>query len=378
MIEKAILDKVLPVPELETLKEEKIAELKDEGFAITNFHSGGVFYTILLIVLRIKIEFIELLRTVLSNMTLTHSTGAWLDIKAADYGKKRKKAQKTQGRVTLSRTDNQGETVKIEKGHIFKTQKDINGEELRFFAIEAAVLQKGSQTVDVLVEAEKEGSRYNVPEGQITRSLTFINGIESISNNKDWIVREGSDTEDDEGLRARVLRSWSELALVPLRDTYINVCSAIVGVLYVTVKDQHPRGQGTVDIIITSEAGTATEELLDLCRAACEEIREPDTDIQVKSAEIITQDIEVTVTVPNSMNQDGISERVKTAINDLLRLRNRDVALNELSHADIIHKVKSDVSIVRNVTVTTPEADVALDVEKVIMAGKITVTVNGV
>ena len=35
---------------LETLKEEKIAELKEEGFAITNFHSGGVFYTLLLIV----------------------------------------------------------------------------------------------------------------------------------------------------------------------------------------------------------------------------------------------------------------------------------------------------------------------------------------
>ena len=57
MIDKAILDEVLPVPELETLKEEKIAELKEEGFAITNFHSGGVFYTLLLIVLRIKIEF---------------------------------------------------------------------------------------------------------------------------------------------------------------------------------------------------------------------------------------------------------------------------------------------------------------------------------
>ena len=143
MIDKAILDEVLPVPELETLKEEKIAELKEEGFAITNFHSGGVFYTLLLIVLRIKIEFTELLRAILNNMTLTHSTGAWLDIKAADYGKKRKKAQKAQGLVTLSRTNDQGEAVKIEKGHIFKTQKDINGEELRFFAIEAAVLQKG-------------------------------------------------------------------------------------------------------------------------------------------------------------------------------------------------------------------------------------------
>lgn len=189
MIDKAILDEVLPVPELETLKEEKIAELKEEGFAITNFHSGGVFYTLLLIVLRIKIEFTELLRAILNNMTLTHSTGAWLDIKAADYGKKRKKAQKAQGLVTLSRTNDQGEAVKIEKGHIFKTQKDINGEELRFFAIEAAVLQKGSRSVDVLVEAEKEGSRYNVPEGQITRSLTFLNGIDGISNGEDWIVR---------------------------------------------------------------------------------------------------------------------------------------------------------------------------------------------
>ena len=146
MIDKAILDEVLPVPELETLKEEKIAELKEEGFAITNFHSGGVFYTLLLIVLRIKIEFTELLRAILNNMTLTHSTGAWLDIKAADYGKKRKKAQKAQGLVTLSRTNDQGEAVKIEKGHIFKTQKDINGEELRFFAIRSRRVTMPSTT----------------------------------------------------------------------------------------------------------------------------------------------------------------------------------------------------------------------------------------
>ena len=275
MIDKAILDEVLPVPELETLKEEKIAELKEEGFAITNFHSGGVFYTLLLIVLRIKIEFTELLRAILNNMTLTHSTGAWLDIKAADYGKKRKKAQKTQGLVTLSRTNDQGEAVKIEKGHIFKTQKDINGEELRFFAIEAAVLQKGSRSVDVLVEAEKEGSRYNVPEGQITRSLTFLNGIDGISNGEDWIVREGSDTEDDEGLRTRALRSWSELAARSIEDTFINAAEAVQGVLFAQADCDHPRGQGTVDVIVTGTAGEATEGLLDEVREAVDKIAGP-------------------------------------------------------------------------------------------------------
>lgn len=312
MIDKAILDEVLPVPELETLKEEKIAELKEEGFAITNFHSGGVFYTLLLIVLRIKIEFTELLRAILNNMTLTHSTGAWLDIKAADYGKKRKKAQKTQGLVTLSRTNDQGEAVKIEKGHIFKTQKDINGEELRFFAIEAAVLQKGSRSVDVLVEAEKEGSRYNVPEGQITRSLTFLNGIDGISNGEDWIVREGSDTEDDEGLRTRALRSWSELAARSIEDTFINAAEAVQGVLFAQADCDHPRGQGTVDVIVTGTAGEATEGLLDEVREAVDKIAGPYDNILVKSSETVPQDIAVTVSTSDVSSEEEIKERIRS------------------------------------------------------------------
>ena len=44
MIDKEILDAVIPVPTLDELRNEKIAELKDEGFVVTNFHSGGVFY----------------------------------------------------------------------------------------------------------------------------------------------------------------------------------------------------------------------------------------------------------------------------------------------------------------------------------------------
>ena len=349
MIDNEILDQVIPVPDLMELKDQKIQELADEGFSITNFHSGGVFYTLMLILLRIQIELLELGRTILNQMFVSHATGVWLDLKMADYSKSRKQAQKAQGTVTVSRTEMDGEAIKIPRGHIFKSIKDINGDELRFIVLEA----------------------------QITRTLTYLGEV-TITNERDWLTREGSDTEDDESARERTLRSWSELALVPLRDTYINVCSAIAGVLYVTVKDQHPRGQGTVDIIITSEAGTATEELLELCRTACEEIREPDTDIQVKSAEVVTQDIAVTVTVSSSLSQDGLVARVETAVNDLLTLRNRNVALNELTHADIIHKIKSDVSVVRNVTVTTPAADVTLDVEKVIMAGKITVTVKGV
>lgn len=377
MIDDKILDQVIPVPDLTELADQRIQELSDAGFTITNFHSGGVFHTLLMIVLRIQIELLELCRTVLNQMFVSHASGAWLDLKMSDYSKTRKLAQKTQGVVTVSRTGMDGEAVKIPKGHIFKSIRDINGDELRFVALQETTLQKGASSVDVPVEAETEGARYNVPAAQITRTLTYLGDV-TISNSASWITREGSDTEDDESARERTLRSWSELALVPLRDTYINVCSAIAGVLYVTVKDQHPRGQGTVDIIITSEAGTATEDLLQQCREVCEEIREPDTDVLVKSAEIVAQDVAVTVTVSSALSQDGLAERVQASVTDLLKLRNRGDSLNELTHADIIHKIKSDVSTVRNVTVTTPAADVTLAEEKVIMAGKITVTVKGV
>ena len=97
--------------------------------------------------------------------------------------------------------------------------------------IEAKVLEKGARAVDVLVEAEMEGSRYNVPEGQITRSHTFLNGVDTIANGADWITREGSDTEDDDRLETRTLRSWSEFAARPIEDTFINAAEGVLAVL---------------------------------------------------------------------------------------------------------------------------------------------------
>ena len=154
MIDPKILDAVLPVPDLDELRDSMIEDLKNEGFVISNFHSGGIFHTMLMIVLRVRIEFVELLRLVLNSMFLSHAKGVWLDIKAVDFSKKRKQAQKTQGYVTISRSDAKGEAVRVAKGHVFKTAKDVNGQELRFFAREDTVLQRGVLSTDVPVEAE--------------------------------------------------------------------------------------------------------------------------------------------------------------------------------------------------------------------------------
>lgn len=375
MIDKAILDQVLPIPELDELRDKEIAELKAEGFVITNFHSGGIWYTLLMIVLRIKIEFTELLRTILNGMFLSHATGPWLDLKLADYAKKRKKAQKAQGLLTLSRTT-PGEAIKIAKGHVFKTEKDIVGDELRYFALETAVLPKGALSVDVPIEAEAEGSRYNVPTGQITRSLTYIAGVGTINNGEDWITREGSDTEDDEEARTRGLRSWSELAHRAVEDTFINAAEGVPGVLFAQANCLHPRGQGTVDVIVTGTAGEATEGLLDAVRQAVDAIAGPYDNILVKSSVTVAQDVAVTVTITDAaLTDEEAINKVKAILTELLAVR-KGRKLYELTQSDINHEIRAGLSEASNVKITTPSDDVTLDKDKVIVLGAVSVTIR--
>lgn len=375
MIDKATLDAVLPLPELEERRDEVVAELKEEGFVVTNFHSGGIFHTLLMITLRIEREFKMFLRSFLNNAFVTHASGAWLDLKAGDYSKKRKKAQKTRGLVTVSRLNPDEDAVKIEKGHVFKTQKDINGEELRFFVIETKVLQKGAWGIDVLVEAEMEGSRYNVPEGQITRSLTLLNGVDEINNGPDWITQEGSDTEDDDGLKTRTLRSWSELAARPIEDTFINAAESVAGVLFAQADCQHPRGQGTVDIIVTGTAGEATEGLLNAVREVVGKIAGPYDNILVRSSTVVPQDIEVTVTTTDVSSDEEIEGKVASILTELLAVR-KGRKFNELTRSDINHVIRSGYDAATNVGITTPAQDVKLGKDKVITLGAVTVTVR--
>lgn len=374
MIDEKILDEILPVPDRDELKESIKEELTNEGFVITNFSSGGIFYTLMMILIQIRIELVKLIRQVLNNMFISHAEGVWLEIKAGDFSKKRKQPIKTRGYVTLKRQVAEA-VVKISKGDVFKTEQDINGEELRYFVVEDTIMQKTALTQKVLVEAEKEGSKYNVPPGQIKKSLTHIEGIDEIINEDDWIVREGSDLEDIESLRERTLNSWAELSTFPIRDKYKNVAEAVAGVLFVRVDDEHPRGQGTVDIIVTSTAGEASESLLEQVRLEVEKIRGPYDNLLVKSSETVPQDIDVILLIPEDVNDDGIAERANSIIVEMLKIK-KGRNLNELYQADIIFALRKELTMLKNVRVLSPAADIVLDKDKVIVLGNVNITIQ--
>lgn len=375
MIDKKVLDKILPLPDQDVLKKQKIEELKNSGFPITNFNTGGIFYTLMMMVIKVRIELIELLREVLNNCFVSHANEDWIELDAINYGMQRKLARKTIGQLTLKRTNSSG-VIKVPKNTVFKTNIDINGEELRYFTIKDVIIPKDISEFIVEVEAEKEGIRYNVPEGLITKSLIFLE-VDTITNTSDWITAEGADMEETESFRSRVLNAWDEQATQTTAGKYKKAAESVDGVLFAQVNDQHPRGQGTIDIIITSTKGDATQQLLDNVKGAVSKIQGPYDDLMVKSSVNVQQPINVKLFVPESPRYDDSIERAQDSLIRLLQISgNRK--LNELNLTDIIFAIKNDNPDIRNIKVLTPSADVLLANDKVIIAGEINVEMERV
>lgn len=376
MIDEEILDKVCPIPDEDETMEEIKGKLGEEGFIINNFNKGGIFYIIIRIFVLIYIDIKRLARSIINNLFIKHAEGDWLEIKVADVGKKRKEEIKTRGYVTLYRDDYQN-ALQITKGHMFKTLPDVNGKELKFYVLDTTVIGAGEKSGKVLVEAESPGTGYNVSTGKITISMIHLDGVVSVSNEEGWLYEEGADIEDLEDLRTRAEDAWSELAERTTEEKLINVSKKVSGVLDVRVDAQHPRGQGTTDIIITSTSGEATQELLKKVENATAYLKGNYDDFLYKSSTIVNVDIKLTLYIAKDASTDGVQQTAEKTIEKFMQLSSRE-ELNCLYMDDIRYALKSDIETYKRAEISSPDGDIELDKGKVIMLGDIEVIVKNV
>lgn len=318
----------------------------------------------------------RLARSIINNLFIKHAEGDWLEIKVADVGKKRKEAIKTRGYVTLYRDDYQN-ALQITKGHMFKTLPDVNGKELKFYVLDTTVIGAGEKSGKVLVEAESPGTGYNVSTGKITVSMIHLDGVVSVSNEEGWLYEEGADIEDLEDLRTRAEDAWSELAERTTEEKMINVSKKVSGVLDVRVDAQHPRGQGTTDIIITSTSGEATQELLKKVENATAYLKGNYDDFLYKSSTIVNVDIKLTLYIAKDASTDGVQQTAEKTIEKFMQLSSRE-ELNCLYMDDIRYALKSDIETYKRAEISSPDGDIELDKGKVIMLGGIEVIVKNV
>jgi len=376
MINEDLLDKICPVPD-ENEEMEKIRdELIKENFIITDLKKGGIFHTIIRIFVKIYIELKKKSRERINNFFVLHADEEWLELKAADFGKKRKQAVKARGYITVERRD-YSEALQILKGHMFKTLPDGNGKEKKYYVLETTVIEAGKQEGRVLVEAEAGGTAYNVANGKITVSMIHLDGVEKVSNKEGWLQLEGADIEDVEAFRTRVGESWSELAELTIADKLKNAARKVEGVIDISIDAQHPRGQGTTDIIVTGANGTATPELLKKVETAVSYLKGNYDDFLCKSVTVVNQDINLTVYVSKGASLTGVKERAEGIIRKLMELSKR--AEPEALYLDDIRlALKDGLTEYKRTEFTAPAKDIELSKGQIIMLGNLTVTVSNV
>ena len=376
MISEDLLDKICRVPD-ENEEMEKIRdELIKEDFIITDIKKGGIFHTIIRIFVKIYIELKTKSRKQINNFFVLHADEDWLELKAADFGKKRKQAVKARGYITIERREH-SEVLQILKGHMFKTLPDGNGNEKKYYVLETTIIEAGQNEGRVLVEAAEGGTAYNVPNGKITVSMIHLDGVEKVSNKEGWLQLEGADIEDIEAFRKRVGESWSELAELTIEDKLKNAARKVEGVIDVSIDAQHPRGQGTTDIIVTGANGTATPELLRKVEAAVSYLKGNYDDFLCKSVTVVNQDISLTVYISKGVSLTGIKEKAEEIIRRLMELSRRKEP-DSLYLDDIRFALKDGLPEYKRTEFTNPVKDVELPKGQIIMLRNLTVTVSNV
>ncbi|WP_027364027.1 baseplate J/gp47 family protein [Desulfotruncus alcoholivorax] len=377
-------EELIPIKTFTELMNSTVSALRNSAFRITNFRPGGVFYTLLEKCNQGVADLYALLKSIAPQMYLDTATEDWLDLKAAEYGVLRKLEQKTIGLVGFCRNAD-GPNVIIPPGTVVTTETDRYGDRLKFTTTSQAVLTEGSLRVDVEVTAEFAGSIYNVGEGMINKLLTNVPGVDYVTNSESWVTREGTDTESDDSLRQRAKDRWSQLSQGAGDDAYISWAQEIPGVVVVNVDSQHPRGQGTVDVIITGTAGIPSDDLVSTVQEYLDKKKSLIADLLVIKPEPVQVDFEVILYLdPDYGDESEIQAEAESVIDIMFNygdIEHPDIKKVSPEYGLLVDQVRFNllsIDYVIKANIISPIDDIAVSKRQLLVKGAVNVTVQRV
>lgn len=302
------------------------------------------------------------------------STGEWLDLHAAQVNEQRKAATKAKGLVLFLRGDQTG-NIRIPAGRIVRTLPDGKGEIYRYVTDDLAVLPDGADSVAVPVTAEEYGQGSNATVGQICELVTPVEGIRGVTNEADWLTEEGADEESDTSLQTRYVLAWKKQAGVT-RAAYEAAALSVPGVMDVYVADQHPRGEGTVDVIVQGSAGIPTQSLLDEVRAALDDSIVINHDLLVRAPDQVNVPVKCTLELVSG-DSDTIKAEAENWIRDMFSPGDATIPRFSIGKDVVRDRLASGiVSIagVKRIRWESPEKDVEIPVGGLAVLGELSVS----
>ena len=288
--------------------------------------------------------------------------GIYLDYHAQMRGITRTAATHAAGTIRFSVQNAPASDLIIASGTVCMT-----ADEVRFQTTEEAVLAAGELTADVMAEALEPGRSGNAAAGTIRILTACPVGITGCTNPAPFTG--GSDQEDDESLRGRILESYQRLPNGANAAWYEQTAMSHSGVAAAKAVGK-ARGIGTVDVYIATEAGLPGAELLQEVQADLQERREIAVDVDVLAPEAEEVDITAELAVREEVEFSAVKSAVEQALTGFFSGRRLGKAVLLAELGDLIYHVDG----VENYRLLAPSADLAADVTALPVLGELTVT----
>ena len=287
--------------------------------------------------------------------------GEYLDYHAQLRSLERKPALPAQGTVRFTAGEAAQSDRAIPAGTVCMTAGLV-----RFATTQAAVLPAGELTVDVPVQALEPGTAGNVSAQTVVSMAVAPMGIASCTNPQAFAG--GADGEGDEELRARILDTFRRLPNGANAAFYEQGALSFDQVAAAAVIPK-PRGLGSVDVIVSTLAGTPGEELLEQLQDYFEQRREIAVDVQVKAPTPVTVNVAVQVKAKGGWDKTQVLDQVEETLESWFdgKLLGQDVLLARLG--SLIYGCDG----VENYAVSAPAADLAVDADELPVLGTLSV-----
>ncbi len=302
-----------------------------------------------------------------SDWALTQSfpqtaSGEYLDYHGTLRGLSRRPGTCAGGVIRFVLDMARQEDIIIEAGTVCTTAGLV-----RFVTTEPGTIEAGQTQVEVSAEAEQAGTAGNVAAGTVIYLNLAPAGVAGCVNPSAFTG--GTEPEDDEAFRARILDSFQRLPNGANAAYYENRVLEHEGVSACTVIPRYA-GVGTVGVVVAGPAGPADEELIAAIQADLEAVREIAVEVTVLAPTTVSVPVTAQIWPKTGVTLAAAEAAVKTAIEQFFTGERLSKPVYRAALGNCIY----DTGVVENFVLQTPAEDVAITQTQLPVCGAVTVT----
>jgi len=233
--------------------------------------------------------------------------GEYLDMRAAEHGLTRKPAAKATGQVIFTGTP--GTIVPV--GTQVSTVSSEAAPAVFFVTTEEATIGQDG-TVAVNIEAVEAGAAGNAAAGAIKMLAQPVSGVTAVTNPA--ALTGGTNEEDDESLRARILQKVRQPGTSGNKADYINWALEVPGVGGVQVIPLW-NGPGTVKVVLIGvDKKPVSADIAQAAASYIEENRPIGANVTVVAATAVEINISATITLTGTKTLAEVQAAFETAL----------------------------------------------------------------